>query len=184
MKLILAILATIALMDGAAIAAPPEQCDVPQSFVESETDLTRVMNETKAKHRLDISVVGSGSSVLTGPDGARFAYPARLEDALKQRLTGIDVKVTAHVQPKQITANMALGLGKILSEDKPTLVIWQAGTADALSGVEAGRAGHFAYVVGVDHGGHGGQDAELHRHGADIVVTDLTALLEPLLEQR
>ena len=136
MKLILAILATIALMDGAAIAAPPEQCDVPQSFVESETDLTRVMNATKTKHRLDISVIGSGSSVLSGPDGARFAYPARLEDALKQRLTGFDIKVTAHVQPKQITANMALGLGKILSEDKPTLVIWQAGTADALSGVE------------------------------------------------
>ena len=27
-------------------------------------------------------------------------------------------------------------LGKILADDKPSLVIWQAGTADALSGVE------------------------------------------------
>jgi Cof subfamily protein (haloacid dehalogenase superfamily)/beta-phosphoglucomutase family hydrolase len=46
---------------------------------------------------------------------------------------------------------------------------------DALSGVEAGRAGHFGYVVGVDRVG---QAAELRRHGADIVVTDLAALLE------
>jgi beta-phosphoglucomutase family hydrolase/Cof subfamily protein (haloacid dehalogenase superfamily) len=46
---------------------------------------------------------------------------------------------------------------------------------DALSGVEAGRAGHFGYVVGVDRVGQAG---ELRRHGADVVVTDLAALLE------
>jgi beta-phosphoglucomutase family hydrolase len=46
---------------------------------------------------------------------------------------------------------------------------------DALAGVEAGRAGHFGYVVGVDRAG---QAAELKRHGADIVVTDLATLLE------
>jgi beta-phosphoglucomutase family hydrolase/Cof subfamily protein (haloacid dehalogenase superfamily) len=46
---------------------------------------------------------------------------------------------------------------------------------DALSGVEAGRAGHFGYVVGVDRAG---QAAELRRHGADVVVRDLAALLE------
>jgi beta-phosphoglucomutase family hydrolase len=46
---------------------------------------------------------------------------------------------------------------------------------DALSGVEAGRAGHFGYVVGVDRAG---QADELRQHGADVVVTDLAALLE------
>jgi beta-phosphoglucomutase-like phosphatase (HAD superfamily) len=46
---------------------------------------------------------------------------------------------------------------------------------DALSGVEAGRAGQFGYVVGVDRVGHA---KELHRHGADVVVTDLASLLE------
>jgi beta-phosphoglucomutase family hydrolase len=46
---------------------------------------------------------------------------------------------------------------------------------DALAGVEAGRAGRFGYVVGVDRAG---QAAELRRHGADVVVADLAALLE------
>jgi hypothetical protein len=36
--------------------------------------------------------------------------------------------------------------------------------------------GHFGYVVGVDRLGRA---AELRRHGADVVVTDLAALLEP-----
>lgn len=46
---------------------------------------------------------------------------------------------------------------------------------DALSGVAAGRAGHFGYVVGVDRVGQG---EALREHGADVVVTDLTQLLE------
>jgi beta-phosphoglucomutase family hydrolase len=45
---------------------------------------------------------------------------------------------------------------------------------DALSGVEAGRAGKFGFVVGVDRVG---QAAALRAHGADVVVTDLGDLL-------
>lgn len=45
---------------------------------------------------------------------------------------------------------------------------------DALSGVAAGRAGNFGFVVGVDRVG---QAQDLRRSGADVVVTDLTELL-------
>jgi beta-phosphoglucomutase-like phosphatase (HAD superfamily) len=47
---------------------------------------------------------------------------------------------------------------------------------DALAGVEAGRAGGFGFVVGVDRGG---QADQLRHRGADVVVTDLAELLEP-----
>jgi beta-phosphoglucomutase family hydrolase len=46
---------------------------------------------------------------------------------------------------------------------------------DALSGVAAGRAGEFGYVVGVDRVGHAD---ELAAAGADVVVQDLAELLE------
>jgi beta-phosphoglucomutase family hydrolase len=46
---------------------------------------------------------------------------------------------------------------------------------DALSGVAAGRAGEFGYVVGVDRAG---QAEALRKSGADIVVEDLAELLE------
>src|SRR3954452_19067273 len=46
---------------------------------------------------------------------------------------------------------------------------------DAVAGVEAGRAGSFGFVVGVDRVGHA--DA-LREHGADVVVQDLAELLE------
>jgi trehalose 6-phosphate phosphatase len=42
---------------------------------------------------------------------------------------------------------------------------------DALSGVEAGKAGDFALVIGIDRSG---QNTALKDHGADIVVRDLS----------
>ncbi len=45
---------------------------------------------------------------------------------------------------------------------------------DAVAGVEAGRAGEFGYVVGVDRANHA--DA-LREHGASVVVADLAELL-------
>ena len=45
---------------------------------------------------------------------------------------------------------------------------------DALAGVQAGRAGEFGFVVGVDRVG---QAAALREHGADTVVHDLAELL-------
>lgn len=46
---------------------------------------------------------------------------------------------------------------------------------DALAGVQAGRAGNFGYVVGVDRVG---QADALREHGADVVVNDLVELLD------
>lgn len=46
---------------------------------------------------------------------------------------------------------------------------------DALAGVAAGRAGSFGLVVGIDRNHHAD---ELRAHGADIVVGDLSELIE------
>jgi hypothetical protein len=167
MKLFTALVATIAincLPAWGAVAEPQlEACDVPASFLESEIDLGRVTNELKEKHRLDISVLGTGSSSLPGPDGAHFAYPARLEDALKQQLPGNEIKVTAHIQPKQTTANLLGGLDKILAEDHPSLVIWQAGTSDAINGVET-EDFRSSLENGID---------KIQAAGADVILVNM-----------
>ena len=46
---------------------------------------------------------------------------------------------------------------------------------DAEAGVAAGHAGHFSWVVGVDRTDHA---RALHAHGADVVVEDLSELLD------
>lgn len=163
MTAIIALIAAIAFVNGAAAAEPAEQCDVPQSLASTDSDLARVTSDIKDHHRLDISVIGTGSSSLPGPEGVRFAYPARLEDTLKQMLPGIDVKVTAHVQSRASAAEMDAQLKKILADDKSSLVIWQAGTADALRGVEPDD-----FRTSLDSG----MD-EIQGAGADVILMNM-----------
>lgn len=162
MNFIIALLAAVTLASGPA-AAGAEECAVPNSLIASDHELTRVMEQVKERHRLDISVIGTGSSTLPGPDGAQYAYPARLEAALKQRLPGLAIKVTAHIEPRQTTADMVAGLKKILSDDKPSLVIWQAGTFDAMSGVEPDAFSN-SLIAGI---------TAINAAGADVNLLDM-----------
>ena len=66
--------------------------------------------------------------------------------------------------------DMYLAGAEMLGIDAPAAAVFE----DALAGVEAGRAGGFGCVVGVDRVG---QADALRQHGADLVVTDLTSLL-------
>jgi HAD superfamily hydrolase (TIGR01509 family) len=64
-----------------------------------------------------------------------------------------------------------LAAARLLHVDPCAAAVYE----DALAGVEAGRAGGFGYVVGVDRVG---QRAALREHGATRVVDDLSELLD------
>jgi beta-phosphoglucomutase family hydrolase len=59
---------------------------------------------------------------------------------------------------------------RALAVDAPAAAVFE----DALAGVQAGHAGRFGFVVGVDRAG---QAEALREHGADVVVQDLAELL-------
>jgi beta-phosphoglucomutase family hydrolase len=63
-----------------------------------------------------------------------------------------------------------LAAARLLGVEPSAAVVYE----DAISGVEAGRAGGFGYVVGVDRVG---QAEALKAAGADVVVTDLEQLM-------
>ena len=94
---------------------------------------------------------------------------AGIEDLFEARIDGV-VAGREHLRGKPapdtfLTAARALGLGPQAA----------AVFEDALAGVEAGRAGRFRFVVGVDRTG---QADALKKHGADVVVADLAELLD------
>jgi beta-phosphoglucomutase family hydrolase len=64
-----------------------------------------------------------------------------------------------------------LAAGRMLGAEPSEAAVFE----DAQAGVQAGRAGNFGWVVGVDRTG---QAEALRRRGADVVVQDLAELLE------
>jgi len=124
------------LLMEAAFAQHPDACDVPGYLLFGEGELRRVAASIKERQRLDIAIIGTGSSTLSGPDGASRAFPARLEAALTRRLPNVEVKVSAHSKPRQTADKMLEDIEKILAAEKPALVVWQTGTVDAIRGTE------------------------------------------------
>jgi beta-phosphoglucomutase family hydrolase len=94
---------------------------------------------------------------------------AGIEDLFEVRIDGI-VAEHDHLRGKPAPDTFLAG-ARALGLEAQEAVVFE----DALAGVEAGRAGHFRYVVGVDRVG---QADALKAHGADIVVTDLAELLD------
>lgn len=130
------VLALLVLPVAGAQAQEPEACDVPSYFVAGDAVLGRVETAVKQTKRLDIAVLGTGSSALGGADGAAKAYPARLQAALQRHLPDVTVNVVSQAKIRQTTADMAKTLDKLLVDAKPTLVLWQTGTVDAMRGID------------------------------------------------
>jgi len=117
-----------------ASAGPGDACAVAAHLVHADATLPRVAAAIKEKN-LKIVVAGTGSSTLPGANGAAAAYPARLEAALQKKLPDVKVTVISMVKSRQTAADMAAEFPKVLAAEKPNLVIWQTGTADAMRGV-------------------------------------------------
>ena len=94
---------------------------------------------------------------------------AGIDDLFEARIDGV-VAQQQHLRGKPAPDTFLAG-AKALGLEPSAAAVFE----DALAGVEAGRAGKFGYVVGVDRVG---QAEALKAHGADVVVEDLAELLD------
>jgi hypothetical protein len=141
--------------------ATPQSCDVPAYLLSTDSALPKVTEAVKSGHPLDILVIGSRSSTIPSSDAS--AYPARLQASLKDRLPGITVNVSVELQAKKTTEEVDAGLVKLLEDKKPTLVIWQTGTVDAMRSIDPDD-----FRSAVDDG-----VAAMQKAGTDVVLMNL-----------
>jgi hypothetical protein len=116
-------------------ANPNNTCPVPGHLLFGDSLLERVIAAANQQRVLKIVVMGTGSSMLSGPLTGSDAYPARLEQSLKQMVPKLNVEVVSQAKPRQTADKMVKTIDKILLDEKPILVIWQSGTFDANQGV-------------------------------------------------
>jgi hypothetical protein len=157
----------LTMLAGFLVAAPlraedaPAACEVPDSLLSSESALPKVAEAVKGGHPLDILVIGSRSSTINTSDGT--AYPGRLQAMLRERLPGVAVNLSVELQVKKTAEEMASSFAKLVEAKKPTLVIWQTGTVDAMRSVDPDD-----FRSAVDDG-----VVALQNAGADVVLINL-----------
>jgi hypothetical protein len=134
-RLLLVLACATALLAAQPLRAEdaPQSCDVPESLLATESALPKVANAIKAG-KLDILVVGSRSSTIVSADSS--AYPARLQAALQAAMPKLNVALSVEIQVKKTAEEAASAFPKLLEVKKPTLVIWQTGTVDAMRSID------------------------------------------------
>jgi hypothetical protein len=151
--------------DAAKTDAPkPEAakpCDVPAYLLNSESTLPKVAEAVKTGIGLNILVVGSRSSTIASSESS--AYPAQLQAALKEKLPQIPINLSVELQTSKTAEEVDSALVKLVEAKKPTLVIWQTGTVDAMRSVDPDD-----FRSAVDEG-----VAALQNAGADVVLINL-----------
>src|SRR6201999_2126265 len=149
-----------------APATVPAACEVPDYLFSADNALPKVAEAIKASHPLNILVIGSRSSTINvgGASASEAAaYPGQMLAALKAKLpAAVEVNLSVEIQAKKTAEEIASGLGKLVESKKPTLVIWQTGTVDAMRSVDPDD-----FRSAVDEGVVAAKEA-----GADVVLVN------------
>ncbi len=116
-----------------------------------------------------VQAAGLRRAVVSSSTNCRDVLAAAgMQDLFEEIIDGV-VAEREHLQGKPAPDTFLAG-AQVLGAEPAEAVVFE----DALAGVEAGRAGRFGFVVGVDRVG---QAEALRAHGADLVVDDLADLL-------
>lgn len=135
-------------------------------------------------HEEGVAVFGGSRTYLEAAESAglgRVVVSSSANTAEVLRTTGLDVLVEGRVDgvtiartgmPGKPAPDSFLAGAELAGVPPERAAVFE----DATSGVQAGRAGGFGFVVGVNRLGDEHAQA-LREHGADVVVTDLADLL-------
>jgi hypothetical protein len=156
----------LTLLAGFLTAVParagdsPPTCEVPAYLLTTESSLPKVAEAIK-KRALEILVIGSRSSTINTSDGS--AYPGRLQAILREKLPGVAVNVSVELQVKKTAEEAASSFVNLVEAKRPTLVIWQTGTVDAMRSIDPDD-----FRGAVDDG-----VVALQKAGTDVILMNL-----------
>ncbi|WP_170159736.1 SGNH/GDSL hydrolase family protein [Calidithermus terrae] len=91
------------------------------------------MNKLRAGQPVTIVAVGTSSTEGVGASSPKTAFPAVLQDLLKQAFPSSSVTVINKGQGGQVNQQLVVRLEQEVLALKPDLVIWQTGTNDAVN---------------------------------------------------
>jgi hypothetical protein len=162
---------TIGLLAAAGIgllslpgSAPAQEqdCAVPASFYDAEPTLPKTAAAIASGQPVSIVAVGGASTLGRAAGSPDLAWPARLAAALTSRFPAARVTVDNRAVARQTAQEMAARLESEVIPLKPTLVIWETGTTDAVQGTDLDEF-RQAVQAGIDR---------LRASGAEVVLMD------------
>lgn len=172
---VVAIAAGVTADRAAAEPLPPlpARCEIPPDLIPDTDPLPHGRKMIKTEHRLTIVALGSSSTLGLGASDSEAAWPARLQAVLAAYMPGIEVRVINRGIARQSAQQMIERLDSDVLAEKPALVIWESGTAEAVRGADVDEFVD-ALLSGVDRMAAAGidvilMDTQYSRNTAEII---------------
>ena len=127
----------IGLLCAPAPIFPQErECSVPERFYNSEPQLTKTPKALA--HGQDVVIVALGGASTLGIAAGKpdLAWPARFAAALTEKFPSAHIKVVNLSVARQTAKRAAERLDREVIPMKPSLVIWETGTMEAVRGMD------------------------------------------------
>ena len=155
-------LASGLLFAGAAQATDPgiDWCRVPDAIVRPDSSLPRVAEAIAKGEPIKIVILGTASSAGAGVSAPYQAYPERLREELSRRFQPVLFSLVNLSQRGWTAVEMAATLDAKVIHLRPTLVIWQTGTVEAVRRLDVNQMGD-ALSAGIEKLKEGRIDAVL-----------------------
>jgi acyl-CoA thioesterase I len=116
-----------------AVPSMSASCDVPETDIAAHLPLPRLTEALAKSEPIRIVAIGSSSTVGVGASTPEQNYPNQLVKILGRSLEGRTITILNRGISGEKAAATAERLNGLLDTDKPTLVLWQVGTNDALA---------------------------------------------------
>jgi lysophospholipase L1-like esterase len=141
--------------------AQERECPMPERFYTFERSLTKTAKALTSRREVVIAALGGASTMGVAAGGLEFAWPARMASALAERFPR--TKVINLAVGRQTAKRGAERLDHDVIPLKPTLVIWETGTMEAVRGTDVDE---FRQTVqtGID---------KIRAAGAEVVLMNM-----------
>jgi acyl-CoA thioesterase I len=129
-------LAVLVLFGPGGVAAADKGCPVASDVFDHEPYLIKTVAALRAGREITLVAVGGASTEGRAAGGPEASWPTRLAENLQERYPSAHINLVIRAAPRPTTADMVARLAKDVLPLKPTLVIWEAGTTDAVRGTD------------------------------------------------
>ena len=119
-----------------AAVAQERTCAVPPDTFEREPVLTKTVKALKQGKKVLVVAMGGASTLGNAAGSIENSWPGRFAAALTARFPDVQIAVVNRGAPRMTAADMTARLERDILDMRPTLVILETGTTDAVRNVD------------------------------------------------
>jgi hypothetical protein len=162
-RYVIVLIATMGIGLPGGIFGQERECPVPEHFYTHEPIVKKTAKALAGGREVLIVALGGASTVGLAAGGPGLAWPTRLASALAATFPSARTKVVNLAVARQTAKRAAERLDRDVIPLKPTLVIWETGTMEAVRGTDVNEF-RETLQAGID---------ELRAAGIDVVLMNM-----------